>query len=124
MRKRIREYGITVGEGRPGRLNKISDVPGVLVGHATVDDERHKTGVTVILPCRENVFTNKMTAASYVHNGFGKSLGLVQLEELGTLEMCIRDRVGDSAQGAAGGDPGRTGKRAGPRGFCRLRLRV
>ena len=79
MRKRIREYGITVGEGRPGRLNKISDVPGVLVGHATVDDERHKTGVTVILPCRENVFTNKMTAASYVHNGFGKSLGLVQL---------------------------------------------
>lgn len=89
MRKRIREYGITVGEGRPGRLNKISDVPGVLVGHATVDDERHKTGVTVILPCRENVFTNKMTAASYVHNGFGKSLGLVQLEELGTLETPI-----------------------------------
>lgn len=76
MRKRIREYGITVGEGRPGRLNKISDVPGVLVGHATVDDlSGTRPGVTVILPCRENVFTNKMTAASYVHNGFGKSLG-------------------------------------------------
>ena len=49
MRKRIRDYGIIIGRHRPGALNKITDVPGVRVGHATVDTEDHKTGVTVIL---------------------------------------------------------------------------
>ena len=48
--KRIRDHGIVIGEYPTGPLNKISDVPGVLVGHATLDDERHKTGVSVILP--------------------------------------------------------------------------
>lgn len=89
MTKRIRDYGITIGEMRTGRLNKITDVPGVRVGHATVDTEEHKTGVTVILPCTDNPFINKLTAAAYIHNGFGKSQGLVQVEELGTLETPI-----------------------------------
>lgn len=87
--KRIREYGIAIGEGTPGPLNKITDVPGVTVGHATVDTKEHHTGVTVILPGTENPFTHKLTAAAYVHNGFGKSQGLVQIMELGTLETPI-----------------------------------
>ncbi|MBT9779838.1 S58 family peptidase [Clostridium sp. MCC353] len=89
MNKRIREYGIIIGDGRPGSKNKITDVPGVKVGHVTLDDEEHKTGVTVILPCEDNPFINKLTAAVYIHNGFGKSQGLVQIEELGTLETPI-----------------------------------
>ena len=59
MRKRIRDYGIIIGKHRPGALNKITDVPGVQVGHATVDTKDHKTGVTVILPCEDNPFVNK-----------------------------------------------------------------
>lgn len=89
MRKRIRDYGIIIGKGETGPLNKITDVKGVTVGHATVDTPDHKTGVTVILPCEDNPFSNKLTAAAYIHNGFGKSLGLVQIEELGTLETPI-----------------------------------
>lgn len=89
MPKRIRDYGITIGTMKTGRFNKITDVPGVKVGHATVDTKDHKTGVTVILPCEDNPFFNKLTAAVYIHNGFGKSQGLVQVEELGTLETPI-----------------------------------
>jgi D-aminopeptidase len=72
-----------------GKRNKISDVKGVLVGHETIDNERHKTGVTVVVPAPDNVFLNKVTAAAHVLNGFGKTLGLVQVQELGTLETPI-----------------------------------
>lgn len=89
MKKRIRDYGIIIGSGIPGTLNKITDVKGVKVGHKTIDDSRHKTGVTVILPCADNPFSNKLTAAAFVHNGFGKSQGLLQIEELGTIETPI-----------------------------------
>ncbi|HIQ83754.1 MAG TPA: P1 family peptidase [Candidatus Pullichristensenella stercorigallinarum] len=87
--KRIRDYGIKIGEYPTGPLNKISDVPGVLVGHATLDDERHKTGLSIILPGPENPFLSKPVAAAYVLNGFGKSLGLMQIQELGVLETPI-----------------------------------
>ena len=70
---RIRDFGITIGELPTGRLNKISDVP----------------GVTVILPCADNMFRSKLTAASFVLNGFGKTAGLIQIDELGTLETPI-----------------------------------
>lgn len=89
MKKRIRDYGIIIGNGKTGRLNKITDVPGVKVGHTTIDTDRHKTGVTVILPCEDNPFTKKLTAAAYVHNGFGKTQGIPQIEELGTMETPI-----------------------------------
>ena len=89
MNKRIREYGIKIGTHAPGPLNKISDIPGVTVGHYTVDTEEHKTGVTVIMPCQDNMFVNKLTAAAFVHNGFGKTAGIPQIEELGTLETPI-----------------------------------
>ena len=87
--KRLRGWGITVGEMAPGPLNKITDVPGVTVGHTTLDDEFHKTGVTVVIPAPGNLFTDKMTAASFVINGFGKTCGTVQIDELGTLETPI-----------------------------------
>ncbi|MBD5092743.1 MAG: P1 family peptidase [Subdoligranulum sp.] len=82
-------YGIRAGTLPSGPLGKISDVPGVTVGHCTIDTAAHKTGVTVLLPCADNPFTNKLPAASYVLNGFGKTAGLVQIDELGTLETPI-----------------------------------
>ena len=86
---RIREYGIRIGSMEPGARNKISDVPGVTVGHCTVSDERHQTGVTVVMPCEDNPFTNRLPCAAFVLNGFGKTAGLVQIDELGTLETPI-----------------------------------
>ena len=86
---RIRDFGITVGELPTGRLNKISDVPGVTVGHCTIATEKHNTGVTVVMPCADDPFTNKLPCASFVLNGFGKTAGLIQIDELGPLETPI-----------------------------------
>ena len=83
-KKRIRDFGIVPGRLETGKRNKITDVPGVKVGHCTIKTEENHTGVTVILPGEDNAFAKKYTAAAYVHNGFGKSAGLVQIEELGT----------------------------------------
>lgn len=88
-RRRIADYGIRVGIMDQGPLDKITDVPGVRVGHATICDDVHHTGVTVILPSGDNMFASKLTAASFVLNGFGKTQGLVQVDELGTLETPI-----------------------------------
>ncbi len=78
-----------IGRLPHGERNLITDVPGVRVGHATVDAGDCHTGVTVVLPPRDNPFTDKLTAACCVFNGFGKTMGLVQVEELGTLEAPI-----------------------------------
>ena len=80
---------MAVGKLRHGERNLISDVPGVRVGHCTVDDGGCHTGVTVVVPPPKNPFTEKLTAASCVFNGYGKTLGLVQVDELGTLETPI-----------------------------------
>ncbi len=88
-RKRIRDYGISLGELSTGPRNQITDVPGVLVGHQTIHRGGNHTGVTVILPGSDNSFLRKYTAACYVHNGYGKSTGLLQVEELGVLETPI-----------------------------------
>ncbi len=88
-RKRIRDWGVSIGELPPGPYNKITDVPDVTVGHATLDDMYHKTGVTVIIPAPGNLFADKVTAAAHVINGFGKTQGTVQLDELGCLETPI-----------------------------------
>ena len=40
-RKRLRDWGIAIGELPTGPHNKLSDVPGVTVGHATVADSGH-----------------------------------------------------------------------------------
>jgi D-aminopeptidase len=74
----------------PGPLNAITDVAGVRVGHATlVTGEDIRTGVTVIVPHSGNVFRDKVPAAIFVANGFGKLVGLSQVEELGTLETPV-----------------------------------
>ncbi len=86
---RIRDLGVVIGSMPTGSRNTITDVPGVTVGHCTVDTDTHKTGVTVILPVQDNIFLNKCVAASCALNGFGKTLGLMQIDELGTLETPI-----------------------------------
>lgn len=48
-----------------------------------------RTGVTAILPHPGNLFTEKVPAAAEVFNGFGKTIGLVQIAELGQLETPI-----------------------------------
>lgn len=80
---------LKVGRMPRGERNSIGDVPGVRVGHYTIDNDRHKTGVTVVLPCEDDIFKRKMVAAQHVLNGFGKTAGLMQIAELGTLETPI-----------------------------------
>ncbi len=87
--KRAEDHNIHIGSLPHGPLNKISDVPGVRVGHCTISNEQHNSGVTVILPCEENIFAHKLPASCFVWNGFGKTAGLAQIEELGTLESPI-----------------------------------
>lgn len=72
-----------------GPLNTIADVPGVTVGHKTLTDGAIQTGVTAIKVHAGNHFQQKVPAATHVINGFGKSVGLVQIEELGELETPI-----------------------------------
>lgn len=74
-----------------GTLNLITDVPGVRVGHTTRTDPEKgvHTGCTVILPHSGNLFRDKCMAGAAVLNGFGKSAGLIQVEELGTIETPI-----------------------------------
>ncbi len=85
-----KESGLKIGRGTPGKRNLITDVPGVKVGHVTIRDGGDiNTGVTAILPHEGNIFQDKVMAASAVSNGFGKSMGLVQVEELGTIETPI-----------------------------------
>lgn len=80
---------LAIGRMPHGARNLITDVPGVRVGHTTIDQGDCHTGVTVVLPPCENPYAHKLTAASCVFNGFGKSQGLVQVDELGTLETPI-----------------------------------
>ena len=90
-RKRAREYGIKFGVMAPGALNAITDVPGVLVGHTDVVDipNRINTGVTAIVPYAGNIFQNKVPAAYFRGNGFGKMAGGTQIGELGNIETPI-----------------------------------
>ncbi|NPT56628.1 DmpA family aminopeptidase [Paraburkholderia elongata] len=72
-----------------GPRGTIADVDSVTVGHCTLDEDAVQTGVTVIRPHPGDPFLNKVPAAASVINGFGKSIGLVQVEELGVLETPI-----------------------------------
>jgi D-aminopeptidase len=78
-----------IGTLPAGPLGTIADVDGVSVGHCTLAEGALQTGVTVIRPHRGDPFVDKVPAAASVINGFGKSVGLVQLDELGTLETPI-----------------------------------
>jgi D-aminopeptidase len=88
--KRMRDYGIKIGILKPGPNNAITDVKGVKVGHYTlVKGENIRTGVTAVLPHGGNIFQEKVPAAIYIGNGFGKLAGFTQVEELGNIETPI-----------------------------------
>lgn len=89
-RPRIRDLGVRPGILSPGPLNAITDVDGVRVGHQTlVRGDSVRTGVTAVLPHDGNLFQEKVPAAVYVGNGFGKAAGFLQVQELGLLESPI-----------------------------------
>ncbi len=90
QRPRLREFGIKTGVLEPGPLNAITDVAGVKVGQVTlIEGKDIRTGVTAILPHGGNIFQEKVPAAIYVANGFGKLAGYTQVEELGNIETPI-----------------------------------
>jgi len=98
MRRRMRDFGLSIGLLPTGNLNAITDVDGVKVGHTTLISGNGKlipgkgpvrTGVTAILPHEGNIFKEKLFASCFIGNGFGKSMGLIQIKELGTLETPI-----------------------------------
>jgi len=87
---RVRDYGIEIGVMQPGENNAITDVKGVKVGQVTlIQGDSVRTGVTAILPHSGNIFQEKVPAAIYIGNGFGKLAGYSQVEELGNIETPI-----------------------------------
>ncbi len=89
-KKRSADLGIHIGVMKPGKLNAITDVAGVKVGHTTlIKDDSVRTGVTAILPHNGNLFQQKIPAAIFIGNGFGKLAGYTQVKELGNIESPI-----------------------------------
>ena len=87
---RVRDYGIQIGVLQPGLKNSIVDVKGVKVGHYTlIKGDSIRTGVTAVLPHSGNIFQEKVPAAIYIGNGYGKLTGYSQVEELGNIETPI-----------------------------------
>ncbi|MEO9530811.1 P1 family peptidase [Roseibium sp.] len=84
-----RSFGLVCGSLETGRTNSITDIEGLSIGHLTVNAGDLRTGFTAIVPHQGNLFREKLVAAVEVINGFGKSAGLVQVEELGTLETPV-----------------------------------
>jgi D-aminopeptidase len=90
QKKRARDLGVKIGVMMTGKLNAITDVAGVMVGHTTlIEGDSIRTGVTAILPFHGNIFQNKVPAAVYVGNGFGKLAGSTQVNELGNMETPV-----------------------------------
>ena len=90
QQKTLREWGFATGIFETGPNNAITDVPGVTVGHVTcIEGDSIRTGVTAIVPHQGNIFRNKVPAAIYVGNGFGKLAGVTQVRELGNIETPI-----------------------------------
>lgn len=84
---RARDAGLGWGDLPTGARNAITDVAGVRVGHVTLKrGEGIRTGVTAVLPHGGSLFHEKVPAAVEIVNGFGKSAGLTQVQELGELE--------------------------------------
>lgn len=88
--KRLRDYGISIGVMPVGKNNAITDVEGVKVGHTTlIVGDTIRTGVTAIIPHSGNIFKEKVPAAIYLGNGFGKLAGYSQVKELGNIETPV-----------------------------------
>ena len=89
-RPRLRDLGVVCGNLPAGKLNSITDVAGVRVGHATLKTgDNVRTGVTAVLPHAGNLFRDKVPGAVFVGNGFGKLAGSTQVNELGEIETPI-----------------------------------
>lgn len=88
--QRARELGLRFGVLETGKFNAITDVKGVRVGHTTLlKGDQIRTGVTAIIPAPGNIFQDKLPAAIFVGNGYGKLAGITQVKELGNLETPI-----------------------------------
>lgn len=88
MRRRLRELGIEIGRLPTGEHNAISDVPGVLVGHATVVRDAPavvRSGVTMVVPRDGEIWTDHAFAAWHNFSGNGETTGLPWIEESGLL---------------------------------------
>jgi D-aminopeptidase len=89
-RPRASDLGLKVGILPTGRLNAITDVAGVEVGHTTIiRGENVRTGVTAVLPHSGNLYREKVPGAVFVGNGFGKLTGSTQVAEMGEIETPI-----------------------------------
>jgi L-aminopeptidase/D-esterase-like protein len=91
---RARDLGVPL-EGRPGKLNAITDVQGVAIGHVTlisgdgplkVGSGPVRTGVTAILPRGQREADKPVFAAWFSLNGNGEMTGTAWVEESGFLE--------------------------------------
>ena len=90
QKKTLREHGFPIGIFPTGKNNAVTDVPGVTVGQVTcIEGDSIRTGVTAIIPHQGNIFRNKIPAAIYAGNGFGKLAGVTQVHELGNIETPI-----------------------------------
>ena len=90
QRARARDLGVAPGVFAPSTNNAITDVAGVRVGHVTVSEgDKVRTGITAILPHEGNAYGERVPAAIWVGNGFGKLIGATQANELGELETPI-----------------------------------
>jgi D-aminopeptidase len=78
-----------IGALPAGARDSIADVAGVIVGHLTLADGAIQTGVTVVRPHPGDLYRAPLPAAAVVINGFGKTAGLTQMNEVGTLESPI-----------------------------------
>lgn len=78
-----------IGRLDAGPLDSICDVGDITVGHRTLDEGARQTGVTVVRPHGGDPYRDKAPAAVTILNGFGKSVGLIQVRELGVLETPI-----------------------------------
>jgi len=91
---RARDLGIPF-EGTPGKLNAITDVPGVEVGYTTLISGEGKlevgkgpvrTGVTAILPRGHASLNDPVYSGFFSLNGNGEMTGTAWVEESGFLE--------------------------------------
>jgi len=97
IRPHVRDLGIKIGQYESGEWNAITDVPGVKVGHVTINEGQGtlhpgygpvRTGVTVIIP-RDDVWNHKVPAGAFILNGTGEMTGLAWIAESGFLEYPI-----------------------------------
>ncbi len=91
---RSRELGLRIGLLSPGEHDAITDVPGVLVGHTTlirgegpleVGTGPVRTGVTIVVPHEDHVWTEPIFAGCHRLNGNGELTGLEWVRESGML---------------------------------------